>query len=73
MNLYLVKAYHEDDWDKITEFVGCAESEEDVRTINPDDLGYGWTDDQSKIKVFYLGIAASALKKGVITYQYLRG
>lgn len=82
MNLYLLKQEENKTYDSYDSCVVCAATEEDAKTINPDDSGITFTPTEKfpywartfeGVMCKYIGVAAEGMKRGVIVASYNAG
>ena len=72
MKLFRISQEVNRGYDTYDSAVVCAESEEEARSMTPDEYGAGWTD-AVNVKVEYLGKAGEGLEKGVIVASFNAG
>jgi hypothetical protein len=80
MKLYHVSQSENDEYDTYSDFVVCAESEEEARNTHPDqwkDNAWStsdvWCKSPDQVEVVYIGEAATGIDKGIICASFHAG
>jgi hypothetical protein len=80
MNLYYLSQDDETGYDTYDSCVVAADSEDEARLIRPDGgdnwdsmFGSSWARYPNKVKVTFIGVAASTVKRGVVCSSFNAG